>query len=65
MPTSPVVFPSFHCTRHSELEHAEFLNVHLAAELSAGGVSGPFQGLPYSSFVSSSLGVIPKKDPRD
>lgn len=42
--------------------HATFLREYIQEELLAGRIVGPFRGPPSPTFISSPLGVIPKKE---
>ena len=44
-------------------EQPEVLSSKLDKERSAGRIVGPFSSPPFANFVSSSLGVVPKKTP--
>lgn len=47
----------------SALEQPGVLSSKLEKEWSAGRIAGPFTSPPFSNFVSSPLGVVPKKNP--
>lgn len=47
----------------SALLHQDFLDQYISRELSARRISGPFRTPPHPHFISSPLGVIPKKEP--
>lgn len=47
----------------SALEHIDIVDKKIAAELTANRIAGPFIDPPLDNFVSSPLGVVPKKLP--
>ena len=48
----------------SAKDQPEILAAKLEKEWSAGRVVGPFSRPPFDNFISSPLGVVPKKTPR-
>lgn len=51
-----------HCKCKSAFPHADFLDRYIPSELEAGRISGPFLRPQHPAFISSPLGVIPKKE---
>ena len=49
----------------SALEAPLVVNAKLEKELSAGRIAGPFHAPPFHDFVSSPLGIVPKKSPNE
>lgn len=47
----------------SALEQPEVMTTKLTKEWSAGRIAGPFSAPPFVNFVTSPLGVVPKKNP--
>lgn len=47
----------------SARDNPSFLSAYVHKELAAGRILGPFESPPFSNFVSSPLGLVPKKDP--
>lgn len=55
--------PRFSSNLQSAQEQPGVLSSKLEKEWSAGRIAGPFASPPFSNFVSSPLGVVPKKNP--
>ena len=55
--------PRFSSNLQSAKENPGVLSCKLEKEWSAGRIAGPFSAPPFSNFVSSPLGVVPKKNP--
>ena len=58
---SSPAFSAFHRNHLSARENPTILRDMISTELSIGRVSGPFQAPPFNHFVTSPLGLIPKK----
>lgn len=49
----------------SALQNPDVVDVKLEKELRAGRLAGPFKSPPFSTFIVSPLGIVPKKTPGD
>lgn len=63
IPHTPVSIARSSRNHKSAREHHEFLKAYITVEKNAGRILGPFASPPHSLFISSPLGVIPKKEP--
>lgn len=48
---------------NSALQQKEVIENHIQQRLSLGRIAGPFSTPPYTPFVLSPLGVVPKSEP--
>lgn len=60
---SAISIASTHHNHQSAYLQAEFLDHYIHKELSQQRISGPFSTPPHPLFVSSPLGIVPKKEP--
>jgi hypothetical protein len=56
-------FNSFHPNHNSAARQPHLLRNLINKEVKAGRVAGPFSSPPFSPFVVSPLGLVPKKEP--
>lgn len=63
IPHKPVLISRSSRNHKSAREHHDVLTRYIASECEAGRIIGPFNSPPHDLFISSPLGVIPKKEP--
>ena len=47
----------------SALDNSEVVDDYLQKELDSGRIDGPFEEVPFKTFQTSPIGVVPKKEP--
>lgn len=63
IPHIPFLLVRTSCDHHSAWENQEIFADYIEMESMVGRIAGPFDEPPHPAFISSPLGVIPKKEP--